>query len=256
MHSLNRVKKQENFTLIELLVVIAIIAILASMLLPALSQARAYSKGIVCTANLKQVGLSFSYYTSDYNNFYPPPQCNEYGNYWSNILYSIYFSKAGLVCNGTTTSNVGDSGGISKPTYVDNIGYCSQGDTGEKGTIFHCPSQKTCYKTSDGSILPNPCSYAMSEFLGDSHPDTAKSQTLVKSMSNAMLVMDNGCLTQRITYSGFSNPLYHYIPIPYMYGIHLKGRNVLFCDGHAGFKMNSEIPKWDEDSRDAFWKGQ
>ena len=67
-------RKREGFTLIELLVVIAIIAILAAILFPVFAKAREKARQSSCSNNLKQLGLAFQQYASDWAAL-PAEQC-------------------------------------------------------------------------------------------------------------------------------------------------------------------------------------
>jgi len=128
-------KRREGFTLIELLVVVAIIAILAAMLLPALSQAREKARQAVCMNNLKQYGLAFQLYSLDYEGFSTPD----------------WYSGSAPLAGSWVKRLIPYMG---SPKYIGQSG-CNSTNCMSK--IFFCP---TIYKIFPASIYANHASYS------------------------------------------------------------------------------------------------
>jgi prepilin-type N-terminal cleavage/methylation domain-containing protein len=108
-------ERKRGFTLIELLVVIAIIAILASLLIPAIAKAKGRSQRTYCMNNMRQIGIFFHYYTEDNDDFFPAHRNSSaaHGNSDANLSLTDWW--------GTTL--------VGKESFRSNV--------------FHCPNAPT-----------------------------------------------------------------------------------------------------------------
>jgi len=119
---------RKGFTLIELLVVIAIIAILAAMLLPALSAAKSRALVVACTSNLRQMGIGLSLYAGDNNDFLPPSGWKQSGNPWETYE----------ACRYAAPGQDASTGVMSEGPYGYGAVFFAHGIQNPK--VFYCPA--------------------------------------------------------------------------------------------------------------------
>jgi prepilin-type N-terminal cleavage/methylation domain-containing protein/prepilin-type processing-associated H-X9-DG protein len=141
-----------GFTLIELLVVIAIIAILAGMLLPALSKAKAKAQGILCMNNLKQLMLGWKFYTDDNNGILVAAEELSSNPLRRPNWFSGWMDFSSMPVNWNPTNDMTRS-----PLW---------GYVGQTSEIFKCPADKAHVEVS-GVRRPRVRSNSMSQTFGN-----------------------------------------------------------------------------------------
>jgi len=182
-------KKTRIFTLIELLVVVAIIAILASLLLPALSKAREMARSITCSSNMKQLGLVFFQYSNDFEGRMPIHKIDSGSTAWpyyKRELFTMgYLRESDPVLHYTAAIDIcpanillleekhGVATARTYGTYNYNAYYPNNNDFTKPILITRMPKPSECGMYNDGSNGSNFMNYA-----GTFYPHGGKTSVL------------------------------------------------------------------------------
>ncbi len=227
-------RKSLNFTLVELLIVIAIIAILASMLLPALEKARKMAYQSKCLSNLKQLAFGVIGYTDDYKSQLPK------GSGSSNYMFNAF-----------TGGGVGYYIGLPKNYSC----YGFEGGDAVHGVMAwgtaRCPAggydglMTPSYKPA-ATVYPN-YGYGMNGWFDSSTPVAPKNYFItlarVKRPAQRMLLGDSGADLWRSFYTGGVWGNYLIVQAASQAAFrHNRQSGYAFADGHAEIRKLTDVP--------------
>jgi prepilin-type N-terminal cleavage/methylation domain-containing protein/prepilin-type processing-associated H-X9-DG protein len=254
------VGRQRGFTLVELLVVIGIIALLISILLPALNNAREQARATKCASNLREIGKAVQIYVNDYRGDLAP---------WTNLGTVVAANGVDYV-----DPNALDSTGVERGSYW-GVFYAAHSKMTKE--IFNCPSEN--YRTNTDAKQGKWKHYGLNAigmsgldpltrqqlFGGDNNnillftskagknpADPTKSgwvgrnYTKIKNPTGSIFCMDNfeetfdGNLDTMWNWGQFAPPAYPY-DMKWEIMRHLKRANALFCDGHVELLDKSNL---------------